>query len=88
MRSRSEVIARIKACLKYADPAHNTNEHERATAKKLAEDLIEEHGITRRELGVVDTMVEFRGDGMENLKSVLGGLGALGIKPKRGWEEA
>ena len=88
-KTKSEIVSRIKACLKYADPKFNSNEHERIAAKKAAQTLIAKHGITARDLGVVSEawIVNVTFSESENLSSVFESLKKSGVKPKRGWRE-
>lgn len=85
-RPRHEVLARIRACLKYADPSLNSNEHERTAAKRAAEKLVEEYGITANELGTINSeLFSVMPSESENLSSVLSTLKAAGFEPSRGW---
>lgn len=81
MRPRAEIIARITACLQLADPSKNTNEHERKTARRLADELIERHGIFPEEL----TGEEVRPSG-DPVSTAAGVFTSQGIRPSgRGW---
>lgn len=88
-RPRHEVVSRIRACLKYADPEFNSNEHERAAAKKAAQKLVEEYGVTAKELGTINEewIVDVTFSESENLSAVFESLKKSGVLPKRGWRE-
>lgn len=98
VRTRAEVVARIRACLRYADPAQNSNEHERDTARKTAERMMAEHGVTRSEVegeevakaeteGMVDIWnIRIRVTPEDEAGDVGSAFAAHGIRPSpRGW---
>ena len=91
MRPRSEIIARVRACQKLADPKTNSNEHERAAAAAAAERLIAQYKITPEELGKVQGKVVPRvtvyGPATSAVDIMSAIFKAAGIKPRRGWGE-
>ncbi len=89
-RPRAEIISRIKACLKYADPKFNDNEHERATAKRAAEAMVAKYKVTSQELGVINSdeyIVTFTYTEADNLSALFSALRKSGVEPKRGWRD-
>ena len=86
MRTRGEVISRIKACLALADPAKNSNENERDTARRTAEKMMAEHGVSEAEVSgkaLVDPADTYE----MIMRAMAKALAKQGIKPKkRGWE--
>lgn len=84
-RPRSEIIARIKACMKLANPTTNSNEHERIAARKAADALVIKHGITAEELHKISSELPESIGIAENLSSVLAALKKSGVSFKRGW---
>lgn len=83
-RPRPEVLNRIRACLKLASAASNTTDHEKSTAKAMAEKLIKEYQVTSKELGVVnsDDLRTYFSDGLDSAAAI---LKSKGIRPSRGW---
>lgn len=86
-RPRKEIIDRIIACQKLADPLTNQNEHERESAKRAALELIRKHSVTAKELGQVTSSLNSPGDSGEGLGAVAEALKKSGFKPSRGWEQ-
>ena len=53
---RMRILRKIKACLAHADEARNSNEHERATALRQANAMMDKYGIEILELGDADDL--------------------------------
>lgn len=84
--TRLHAIERILACRRLADPAQNTNEHERATAIRMADLLIKKYKITQAELGAKikeDGFVPPRPSPSWSDVGVI--FSSNGISPSRGW---
>jgi hypothetical protein len=84
-RSRESIISRIRACLKLAAPETNSNEHERATARRVAYTLASKYKITAEELKLADSGIPESVVVAENLNSVFAALKKCGATIKRGW---
>ena len=84
MRTRAEVVERIKSCLKLARVETNSNEHERSAAASAAENLIRRYKVTEAELGMVNPDVE-EPSVEDNMSAVLNTLLKRGVRIQRGW---
>lgn len=48
--SKEEILEKIRACFKLADPTRNSNEHEAAAALNMAKKLMESHRLSESEV--------------------------------------
>lgn len=81
MKTRQDIIARIRACRKLADPKTNANEFERKAAERAANILIEKYKITAKELGEINSTSTTQ-LGLSPIAEV---LRKNGVEIKRGW---
>lgn len=85
MKSRAEILDRIRACQRLADPATNSSEHERAAALNAARLLIEKYNVTAAELGDINTEINSAENTANSLDAVVASLLKSGAKLTRGW---